>query len=267
MRDRTRRRVLAEAKSHLASPEELREAPKRVKELEEELRQIELSPEARNGEEREHRYSRLLRLRSLREEFQMLRPLDVPKQPNSILLTLVMFVASFMLCSTCVVGVFVGLQFVHQKPDPNATASGFWFDMEQQNYLQLQSTYLSPTLRVQFDQSTFISDASYADSAFGKVTNAVQTKQTGDMNTTAIYTYVVTRTLDTRNISYTTTLTLELHGGTWGVEDMGATLDPTKAGIPAPATPVPTDTPSPDATPTDTPTGTPTGRIASPHVA
>ena len=255
MRDRTRRRVLAEAKSHLASPEELREAPKRVKELEQELRQLELSPEAKHGEEREHRYSRLLRLRSLREEFQMIRPLDVPRQPNSILLTVVMFVASFMLCATCIVVVFAGLQLAHQTPDPQATASGFWFDMEQQSYLQLQSTYLSPTLRVQYDQNQFLSTASYADSSFGKVTNAVQTKQAGDMNTTAIFTYVVTRSLNNRNMSYTTTLRLTFHGGTWGVDDLGAALDPTKAGIPAPATPIPTDTISPNATPTDTPTG------------
>lgn len=265
MRDRTRRRVLAEAKSHLASPEELREASKRVKELEEELRQIELSPEAKNGEEREHRYSRLLRLRSLREEFQLYRPLDVPRQPNSLLLSIVMFASSFMLCATCILVIVVGLQLVHQKPDPQATASGFWFDMEQQSYLQLQSTYLSPTLRVQFDQSTFLSDASYADTAFGKVTNAVQTKQAGDMTTTAIFTYVVTRNLNNRNISYTSTLALAFHGGAWGVDDLGAALDPTKAGIPAPATPTPTptDTPIPDVTPTDTPTG----RVGSSFVA
>lgn len=259
MRDRTRQRAIASAKSHLASPEELREAPKRVKELEEELRQIELSPEAKKGEEREQRYSRLLRLRSLRDEFQILRPLDVPRQPNSILLSVIMFVASFMLCATCIVVVVAGLQLLHQKPDPQATASGFWFDMEQQDYLQLQSTYLSPTLRVQYDQAQFLSAASYADTAFGKVTNAVQLKQAGDMNTTAIFTYVVTRTLGTRNVSYNVTLKLAMHGGTWGVDDLGAALDPTQAGIPAPATPVPTDTPSPVGVPTDTPTGTPTG--------
>ena len=263
MRDRTRRRVLAEAKSHLASPEELREAPKRVKELEEELRQLELSSEAKNGEERELRYSRLLRLRSLREDFQILRPLEVPRQPNSILLSIVMFVSAFMLCAACIAVVVVGLQLIHQKPDPQATASGFWFDMEQQDYLQLQSTYLSPTLRVQYDQSQFLSQASYADQAFGTVTNAVETKQAGDMNTTANFTYVVTRTLNGRNISYTATLILTFHGGTWGVDDMGAALDPTKAGIPAPATPVPTDTPSAPVQPTDTPTG----RIALPRLA
>lgn len=260
MRDRTRRRVIAGAKSRLASPEELREAPKRVKELEQELRQLELSPEAKRGEEREHRYSRLLRLRSLREDFQIMRPLDVPRQPNSVLLTVVMFAAAFMLCASCVVGVVVGLQLVHQQPDPQATASGFWFDMEQQDYLQLQSTYLSPTLRVQYDQSQFLSTASYADQAFGKVTNAVQTKQGGNLTDTAIYSYVVTRTNGSKNMSYTTTLTLTLHAGTWGVDDLGAAIDPTRAGIPAPATPTPTS--SPGAIPTDTPAA----RIALPDL-
>lgn len=258
MRDRTRRRVLAEAKSHLASPEELREAPKRVKELEQELRQVELSTETRQGEERGERYTRLLRLRSMRDEFQSIRPLEVPRQPNSLLLAAVMFAASFMLCAACALGGVVGLQLLHQKPDPQATASGFWFDMEQQSYLQLQSTYLSPTLRVQYDQSQFVSLANNADLLFGKVTTAVQTRQAGDLTNTAKYTYVVTRTIGTKNMSYTTTLALTLHGGTWGVDDLGAAIDPTKAGIPLPATPTPTLVPLP------TPTDTPAARVVSP---
>lgn len=267
MRDRTRRRVMAEAKSHLASPEDLREAPKRVKELEQELLQLELSPEVKQGEEREQRYSRVLRLRSMRDEFQRVRPLEVPRQPNSVLLVAVMFAASFMLCAACALGGVLGLQLVHQKPDPQATASGFWFDMEQQDYLQLQSTYLSPTLRVQYDQSQFVSLANTADLLFGKVSNAVQTKQAGDLSNTASYTYVVTRTIGTKSMSYTTTLTLTIHGGTWGVDDLGAAIDPTKAGIPLPATPTPSPLPLPS--PTDTPiaTDTPTARVVSAGLA
>lgn len=253
MRDRTRSRLLAQAKSHRATPEELREAGKRVKEIEQEFRQFELSPETKHGEERLERYSRLLRLREMREEFQTTRPLEMPKQPNSYLLAIVMTIASFMLCASCVVGGIVGLQIVHQKPDPMAAANGFWFDMEQRSYTDLHSTYLSPTLRVQYDQGTFISLANTADAEFGVVTNATLTKQAGDMQNTAILTYVVTRE---KHITYTVTITLTLHGGTWGVDDMGATIDPTKAGIPAPATPTPTQPPEPSAT-VPSNTGTP----------
>lgn len=240
MRDRTRQRMLAQARSHRATSEELREAGKRVKEIEQEFRQLDLSPETRHGEERLDRYSRLLRLREMREDFQTSRPLELPKQPNSYLLAIVMTIASFMLCASCVLGGFVGLQLVHQKPDPMATASGYWYDMENQRYADLQSSYLSPTLRVQY-QSQFLSLANTADQEFGIVTNATLTHQAGNMTTTAQLTYAVTRA---NHITYTTTITLTQHGGTWGVDDLGATIDPTKAGIPAPATPTPTVAPT-----------------------
>lgn len=262
MRDRTRRRVLAEAKSHLASPEELREAPKRVKELEEELRQIEVSPEARHGEEREHRYFRLLRLRSLREEFQMIRPLDVPRQPNSYLLSLVMFAASFMLCAACVAVVFVGLQLIHQQPDPQAAASAFWFDMQQRDYTDLYSSTFSSVLRVQYNSpGEFVSLANQTDSDFGTVTNSVFVRQSGDANTQITMIYEVTRSKSGHNVSYSATIVLAMQGGVWKVNDAGAVFDPTKAGIPAPPTAVPTTTPS-----TETPTASPTGRIPSSHL-
>ena len=50
MRDRARQRAKAEAMSHRASPDELRDAGKRVKELEQELLQsVPLQPETRAG--------------------------------------------------------------------------------------------------------------------------------------------------------------------------------------------------------------------------
>lgn len=252
MRDRTRQRMLAQARSHRATPEELREAGKRVKEIEQEFRQLDLNPETRHGEERSERYSRLLRLREMREDFQTSRPLEMPKQPNSYLLAIVMTVASFMLCASCVLGGIAGLQLVHQKPDPMAAASGFWYDMQNQRYTDLQSTYLSPTLRVQYE-SQFLTLANTADQEFGIVTNATLTKQAGDMTSSAQLTYVVTRT---NHITYTTTIVLTLHSGTWGVDDLGATIDPTKAGIPAPAT-TPTPVPSSGSSDSGTPTASP----------
>jgi hypothetical protein len=258
MRDRTRQRLLAQAKSRRATREELAEAGKRVKELEQELLSLELLPETKHGEERTQRYSRLLRLRAMREDFQSIRPLEEPNRPNGMLLAVVMTVAAFMLCSACAVGAFAGLQFLHQKPDPMATASGFWYDMENHQYIDLHTNYLSPTLRVQYDVNQFLALANQADQEFGYVTNAVLIKQTGDPTTQVQLTYAVTRS---NHVTYDATLTLTLHANTWGVDDLGASVDPTKAGLQAPATPTPA------ATPTSTPTGSLDGPLARGPVA
>ena len=82
MRDRARQRAMAEAKSHRATAEELRDAGKRVKELEQELlTTIQLQPETTQGEDRRQRYSRLLRLRAMRDDFTSGRPLEAD-HPN-----------------------------------------------------------------------------------------------------------------------------------------------------------------------------------------
>lgn len=249
MLDRVRQKALAAAKSRRASQEELKEAPQRVKEIERELLQMQLQPETKHGEERAQRYSRLLRLRNMRQRFTERRPLDTSDQPNGIILAVVMTVASFMICAFCAVGSYVGVQYLHQKPDPIAAASAFWVNVESRSYGEVRSSYLSPTLRVQYDQNSFQQLAQQADTDYGPVSNAVLFKQAGDMTQTAILTYQVTR-----NKTYNATLTLVLHGGVWGVDDLGAVFDPSQAGLPAP-TPSPSPTGPP--TPTDVPTVTP----------
>lgn len=251
MRDRVRQRAMAEAKSRRATPEELREAGKRVKEIEQELLQMDLLPETKNGEDRESRYTRVLRLRELRDQFAAVRPLQVEDQPNSLLLSLVMFVASFILCTVCAGGTYFGVQFINQKPVPTDTANAFWSTLEgdSASYGTIQSSYLSPLLRVQYTQQQFTAQALQADSDFGKVTNAVQTGQpAGDPNQSVTIKYRVTRTTASgKKNPYDTTLTLTLHAGAWGIDDMGAAITPTAAGLPAPS-------PTPSPTPTDTPT-------------
>lgn len=245
MRDRVRQRAVAEAKSHRATPEELREAGKRVKEIEQELLQLDLLPETKSGEDRESRYTRLLRLRALRDQFEMIRPLEVQDQPNSLLLSVVMFVGAFLLCSLCAGSTYFGLQFVSQKPIPTDTANAFWSTLQTGDsgaYGTILSTYLSPVLRVQYNQQQFVQQATQADSDFGKVSNFVQTSQpVGDLNQSVTIAYRVTR--GTRN-TYNVTLTLTLHAGAWGIDDMGAAINPTVAGLKAP-TPSPTVSPSP----------------------
>lgn len=245
MRDRVRQRAMAEAQSRRATPEELREAGKRVKEIEQELLQIDLLPETKNGEDRESRYTRVLRLRDLRDQFAAIRPLEVQDQPNGLLLSVVMFVASFVLCAVCAGGVLVGLQFINQKPNPTDTATAFWSNLQAGDpgsYGTIQSTYLSPLLRVQYTQQQFVAQATQADNDFGKVMSAVQTSQpVGDLNQSVTIKYRVTR--GTHN-AYDATLTLTLHAGTWGIDDMGAAINPTAAGLQAPS-PTPTPTTSP----------------------
>lgn len=248
MRDRDRQRAMAEAKSRRATPEELREAGKRVKEIEQELLQIDLLPETKNGEDRESRYTRVLRLRDLRNQFAARRPLEAQDQPHGLLLSVVMFVAAFVLCAACAGGAYVGVQFINQKPNPTDTASAFWSTLQTGDsgaYGTIPGTYLSPLLRVQYTQQQFVAQAMQADSDFGKVTNVTQTSQpVGDLNQSVRITYSVTRGAHN---TYNTTLTLTLHAGAWGIDNMDAAINPTLAGLPAPK---PTPSPSPEASPT-----------------
>jgi hypothetical protein len=254
MRDRARHRAMAEAKSHRATSEELRDAGKRVKELEQELlTSIELQPETKQGEDRYQRYSRLLRLRAMRDDFTSVRPLEAD-HPNGFILAIVMTVASFMLCGFCAGGALVGLQVLNYKPNPIDTGNAFWQNVEGQNYSLIHSDYLSPTLRVVYDNTAqFAATAEASDSYYGPVTNYSLFKQAGDMTQTASLTYVVTRG---SNKVYKATLTLVLHAGSWGVNDLGSSLDPSLDGsLPPPPTPSPS--------PTDTPTTVPSSGASS----
>lgn len=244
MRERTRRRVVAEAKSHRATPEELREAPKRVKELEQELLDMPLTEEAKKGESREHRYARLLRLRAMREDFASVRAPILGDHANGLLLSLVMTVASFLLCAFCAGGVYFGLLLLNQKPNPTDTAAVFWQTVEARNYDQVKGL-LSPTERVTL-KDDLVTTANDADQNFGQVTNAVIASQPTITTDTALIIYEVTRGKSTK---YKCTLHLVLRGGTWQVDSVDSAFDPTLAGLPAPKT-----TPSPSPSATDTPT-------------
>jgi hypothetical protein len=77
------------------------------------------------------------------------------------------------------------------------------------------------------------------------------------MTQQAILTYKVTR-----NKVYNATLTLVLHSGSWGVDDLGSSLDPSVGGsLPPPPTPSPSPNPTPTAT---LPTGDRSGPIWAP---
>ncbi len=252
------RREMAAAKSRRATPAELREARERLKEIDAELQQMELLPETKNGEEREQRYERVLRLRAMRDDFSRKVPPLKANHPNSILLSLFMIVASVLICGVCGGGSFYLLRYITQKPDPTATSSGFWDDMKTQNYIDLHDNLLSSTLRVQRTPDVFVNDAKTADDVYGNVTDAQligapdNAAQADDVKLT----YAVTRG---SKVKYNVTLELQYRATptpSWGVSDFGDTFAPTGPGVP-------NIQPTPTVNPNETPTSTPVSSIGN----
>ena len=259
MREITRNRMTAVAKSRRATPEELKQARERIKEIDAELKQLELQPETKKGEEREKRYDRILRLRAMRDEFKDKFPVNEEPRPNSLLLALVMTVTSFLICSFCAGGSYFAYAAINQKPDPIATAQGFWSDMEAQNYNDIHANFLSPTLRVGLDSATFNQTALLADTDYGLVTGAIlDQNKVPKTDLTQLQTVQLTYTVTRSKVTYSVTLELEVHLGQWGIGNLGGAIDPTQSGVPAVATPTPYPSPTPTDTPTTVPGVTPT---------
>jgi hypothetical protein len=241
---------MARIKSRRASTRELREAKRRLKEIEQEFRDMEVLPETKKGEDRDARYARVLKVRAMRERFEEQHPYDKRPHANSMLLALVMVVATVVLCG-CVFGTtYIGLRLLTSKPDPVSTAGSFWTAMEGQQYSTVHEQYLSPTLRVQQQESTFVGQAQQTDIDYGPITNVVlkSQKQVDANDVTLVYGLTRTDAQSGKATHYDATIALEIFSstGTWGVSDLGATIDPTLAGVPAPATPA---VPSPTSTP------------------
>jgi hypothetical protein len=214
-----------------ATPAELRDATQRHKELQDELRQMELAPETRNGEDRLDRYERELRLRAMREDFQAVAETPPPQQRGGVALALVMTVASFLLCAFCAGGTYFGLILLNQKPDARATADGFWSTMESPDYLTAHDSYLTPVFRFQLPVDEFNKEATAADASDGRITSVVFKQQTTSGSSQSSLTYQVTRAgTNGKPVNYTVTLTLQLAQNAWGISDLGKTLTP-----PAPA--------------------------------
>jgi hypothetical protein len=229
-----------------ASPSELREASERYKEIQEELRTMDLAPETRHGEERLDRYERDLRLRAMREEFQATAEAQLPPpQRTGPMMALVMTVASFLLCSFCAGGTYFGLLLVTQKPSAQSVADSFWSSMEATDYTSAHS-YFSPTVQLTADQ--FDTQAKAADTQYGAVVSAtVSPHQESASQTTTVLNYNVRRSKGT---TYPVTITLDSIQGNWGISDYGAALAPPSGSGGYP--------------PTATPTGTPSGSVPAP---
>ncbi len=186
----------------------------------------------------------------MRDEFESRFPIRGPRQPNSLILALVMTVASFLTCAFCGGGLFFAYNALTQKPDPSATGDVFWGDMETQNYNDIRTNLMSATLRVGTDPNQFNLIAGQADKDYGFVTSYSLTQETGAATSNAALIYHVTRTKQKKATTYYTTLKFALVSGSWVITDYGAAISPTSAGVPAVSTATPDTTPSGTTTPT-----------------
>lgn len=251
MRDINRSRMAAAAKSRRATPEELREARNRVKEIDAELRQLELSPETKRGEDREQRYERVLRLRQMREQFTSRYPALEQRGMNSIVLASVMAIMSLLTCVFCGGGFYFAYSALTFNPGPESVATTFWSDVEAQNYQDAYSNMLNSTLRGQINLQQFLSDAQQADTDYGPVKTATLVSPPGNPTTDAKMVYKVTRQkIGQAPITYNATILMTSQANTWGITDLGASIYPTLGGVkPVPGSGTPTPSVSPSATP------------------
>lgn len=245
MREFNRRRS-AEAKSRRATPDELREATQRYKEIQEELRQMDLSRETKQGEERLDRYERELRLRAMREDFQATTDMPMPATRNPVMLALIMTVASFLLCTFCAGGTYYGLLLLNQTPTAQATADGFWADILGGDYTAAHDDFLSSTLTVAQTADQFAKQGDAADQQYGRVTSATLIQQNAPTKTEALLTYTVVRTdAKGKKLSYPVILTLVLRQKNWTISDYGVLFTPIGAWRFAPPVPAAQAPPAP----------------------
>ncbi|HEX9036794.1 MAG TPA: hypothetical protein VF808_07360 [Ktedonobacterales bacterium] len=247
MRDINRSRMAAAARSRRVSPDELREARNRVKEIDSELRSLELSQEAKRGEDREQRYERVLRLREMRSEFTAKYPSLEEAHGNSLVLAALMTILTILTCAFCAGGFYFGYNALTYNPGPSSVATSFWSDVQSQSYQDAYSNMLGPSLRGQITLQQFLTDAQQADTDYGPVVSVTLTSPIGNDKSNAKLVYTVTRKKKGYTPTvYQATIQMVSIANVWGLTDLGASIYPTLGGV----KPVPgSATPSPSATP------------------
>lgn len=249
MRDINRSRMAAAAKSRRATPQELRDARNRVKDIDAELRTLELTPETKRGEEREQRYERVLRLRQMRDEFTSQYPGIERGQGNSIVLAAVMTIMSILTCTFCAGGFYFGYSALTFNPGPSAVATSFWSDIQSQGYQDAYSNMLSPSLRGQLTLQQFLTDAQQADTDYGPVVKVTLASSSGDSSNAKLVYSITRQKKGGAQTTYQATVQMVSIANIWGVTDLGASIYPTLGG----AKPVTTPDTTPDASPSATP--------------
>ena len=246
MRDINRSRMAATAKSRRATPEELRDARNRIKEIDAELRSLELTPETKRGEDREQRYERVLRLRQMRSEFTSRFPTLEQRGGNSLVLAAAMTIMTILTCAFCSGGFYFAYNALTFNPGPTAVASSFWSDLHSQGYQDAYNNMLSATLRGQIPQTQFLSDAQQADSDYGIVISATYVSESGNLTSSAKLVYKVIRQKSGQKpVTYNATISMATQVNTWTITDLGASIYPTLGGVkPIPSSGTPSASPS-----------------------
>lgn len=248
MRDINRSRMAAAAKSRRATPQELREARNRVKEIDAELRTLELTPETKRGEEREQRYERVLRLRQMRDEFTSKYPTLEQGGGNSIVLAAVMTIMSILTCAFCAGGFYFGYSALTYNPGPSSVATSFWSDIQTQGYQDAYSNMLSPSLRGQITLQQFLTDAQQADTDYGPVVSVTLVSTSGGQANAKLVYSITRKKKGGAPTTYQATVQMVSVANVWGVTDLGASIYPTLGGV-KPVQQSDTPVASPSATP------------------
>lgn len=226
---------LEERAAELQLPDDVE---RRYKELQDEIRKLELSPATRQGESREERYARRQRLQARRREFEQMvrRPLALRALSNPLTVG-AMLGAIVLLCAISFLG-GVALTGVFNKPAlATDTAAQFWSAMENGDF-GIAHQYLDPHQ----DLQQFTQQANDAQLTLGPIVNIQLIAQTGGQakDNSASLTYTVMRagTANVKSFSMPVTLrfeNLQSNGG-WLIVDFG-NLFPSSPPAPTTATP------------------------------
>lgn len=227
MSDTNRARMAAVAKGRRASPQELREASSRVKEIDAELRALELAPQTKHGEERSARYERVVRLREMRQEFLSRYP-GLNQGGNGLVLATMMVILTILACVFFSGGAYFAYSALTYVQPASSAAATYWSSLESQDYKDAYNNSLSANLRTSLQAPQFESDALEADADYGPITAATLVSQSGNQNTDVKLVYKVTRTRKNASpINYTATLDMTYSATTgWVINDLGSSIYP-----------------------------------------
>jgi hypothetical protein len=233
--------MAAAAKRRRASPEELREASSRIKQIDAELRALELAPQTKHGEDRASRYERVVRLREMRQEFLSRYP-GLSQGGNGLILATMMVILTILACVFFSGGAYFAYSALTYVQPASSAAATYWSSLESQDYKDAYNNSLSANLRTSLQAPHFESDALEADADYGPITSVSLVTPAGQsQNSTATLVYKVTRKKKAANpITYTVTLQMSYSATTgWVINDLGASIYP--ANDPS-VKPVPTTT-------------------------
>lgn len=202
----------------------------RYKEIQEEMRQLQLSPEALQGESREARFEREQRLRALRREFDSMARIPLARRQRTGATVLIMSGIALLLC---VISLFGGMALANnlgKAPDIQGTATNFMDAIKTQDYAGAHTYLINDQ-----DASGFEQKGTEADTALGVVTHYNELSHTGGNSgdTSGFATFEVDRAGGkgitgcqlVKAAQYVVVLQFTYVNGSWGIIDYGKLFD------------------------------------------